>query len=158
MRGEARAKFLEKPKSVILTVPSCEERDYKGSHALSFKYYKGWPSNHKGLPSLPSNITREVTHHVLHQARDDHRRDALCLHVAAATEVVQRRKAVGLHEVVQLLVGVAAEVVQRLHGRRARLRVAVLREENEGLQQVRVDRDEVALVAREGLPPQKLEC
>ena len=41
---------------------ACEERDYKGLHALSFKYYKGWPSNYKGFPSLPSKITWEVTH------------------------------------------------------------------------------------------------
>ena len=34
----------------------------QGIARLSFQYYKGWPSNYKGLPSLPSNVTREVTH------------------------------------------------------------------------------------------------
>ena len=33
----------------------------QGVTRLSFLYYKGLPSNYKGLPCLPSNITRAVT-------------------------------------------------------------------------------------------------
>ena len=41
---------------------SCEERDYKGLHALPSNITRDGPPITRDYPPLPSNITREVTH------------------------------------------------------------------------------------------------
>ena len=41
---------------------TCEERDYKGLHSFSSNITRDDPPITRDYPSLPSNITREVTH------------------------------------------------------------------------------------------------
>ena len=41
---------------------TCEERDYKGLHSFPSNVTRDDPPTTRDYPSLPSNITREVTH------------------------------------------------------------------------------------------------
>ena len=48
---------------------TCEERDYKELHSFPSNITRDGPPITRDYPSLPSNITREVTHRVLAPAR-----------------------------------------------------------------------------------------